>query len=74
MTTIVDEATTGEGEEAMMDVSKEFIPKGRSKSPIDEGITTGGREDGTSGELIEEDILMIQIPSIDSLLGDIYDL
>lgn len=74
MATIIDKATVGEGEETMMNALKDFILEGRVGSPFDEGVTPGGGGDDTSGEVGVKDILVIQISSINSLLGDIYKL
>jgi len=64
----VGETIVGEGEERMTDVAKEFILEERAVSPTEEGDTLG-RDDDDRG-----DILMNHIPSIDTLLGDIYEL
>lgn len=65
---VEDEVVAGEGEEMMMDVDKVLISKERAMSLIKEGVTLGGGDDDRG------DILMTQIFSIDTLLGDIYEL
>ena len=52
----------------MIDAIEDFILEERVVSPIEEGVTPE-RDDDEKG-----DILMNQIPSIDTLLGDIYEL
>lgn len=67
MGAVVGDAIVGEGEERMIEVAKEFILEERVVSPTKEGLAPG-RDDDDRG-----DILAILIPSIDTLLGDIYE-
>lgn len=62
------EVVVGEGEERMIDATEKFILEERATSPTKEGVSPN-RDDNDRG-----DILVIQIPSIDTLLGDIYEL
>lgn len=50
-----------------MDDTEELILKERVASPVEEGVTIGGGDDDRG------DILVMQIPSIDTLLGNIYE-
>lgn len=62
------EVAVGEEEERMTYATKDFIPKERVVSPAEERVSPDRDEDDRG------DIPMTQIPSIDSLLGDIYEL
>jgi len=65
---VVGEVVAGEGEERIIDVVEEFILEEKAVSLVEKGVSLG-RDDDDRG-----DILMTQIPSIDTLLGDIYEL
>lgn len=71
---VADEVTTSRDEDPMVDVLKDFAPKGGVQIPITKGVTPSGERDGAGGELRGEDAPTTHIPSIDSLLGDIYEL
>jgi len=62
------EETIGEEEERMIDVADEFILEERLATPTEEGVSPDRDVDDKG------DILMTQIPSIDTLLHDIYEL
>lgn len=68
MGAVVGEVVAGEGEERIIDVVEEFILEEKAVSLVEKGVSLG-RDDDDRG-----DILMTQIPSIDTLLGDIYEL
>lgn len=61
------EAKVAVGEEMMMDAPKELVPEEGAMSPIIERATPGG-------VIGVDDALATQIPSIDTLLSDIYEL
>lgn len=71
--TIDDEEAVG-GDEAMDDAPKEIIPEDGAGSLIIDGVSLGGEEGTTSGEVRGEDAPPNQIPNIDSLLDAIYEL
>lgn len=72
--TIAGEIAAGEGEEVMMDALKELILGDRAMSFIDEGVSPSISGDDTNDEVGANDIPATQIPKIDSLLDDIYEL
>lgn len=55
------------GKEVMVDTPKELVPEEGAMSPIIEGAIP-------SGVMGVDDALTTQVPSIDTLLGDIYEL
>jgi len=66
----IGEGAVGEevaSKEVMVDASKELALEERAMSPIVEGATLGGVRGG-------EDALVTVVPSIDTLLEDIYEL
>lgn len=58
----------------MMDAPQEFTTKERAMSPIVERGALGGGETDVGGAAGVDEVPTMQVYSIDTLLGDIYEL